>query len=48
LEHQTGNLALNLWKAVVDGVLDGIRQHNRRTTEEQTDEKHQILGREQH
>jgi hypothetical protein len=43
---------VHLWayprKAVVDGLLDGIRQRNRRTTGHQADGKHQILGREQH
>ena len=33
---------------VVDGVLDGERQANRRTTGHQADGKHQILGPEQH
>ena len=34
--------------AVVDGVLDGGREANRRTTGHQAEGKHQILGREQH
>jgi hypothetical protein len=42
LQHQTGSLVLDPAKAVVDGVLDGRRGANRRTTDEQTDGKHQI------
>jgi hypothetical protein len=47
-EHQIANLVLDSRQAVVDGVLDGIRQANSRTTGHQADERHQILGREQH
>jgi hypothetical protein len=42
------NLVLDTREAVVDGVLDGGRQANRRTTGHQADGKHQILGREQY
>ena len=48
LEHQIQDLLLSAAKAVVDGVLDGGRQGNRRTTRHQADGRHQILGREQH
>ena len=37
-----------LVKSLVDGVPDGGRQTNRRTTGHQADGKHQILGREQY
>jgi hypothetical protein len=47
-EHQTEIWCSPRAKAVVDGVLDGGRQANGRTIEEQADGKHQILGREQH
>ena len=43
-----GKLVLDSREAVVDGVLDGGRQANRRSTAHQADGKHQLLGREQH
>ena len=40
---RVGKLVLDSREAVVDGVLDGGRQANRRTTGHQADGKHQIL-----
>jgi hypothetical protein len=40
---RVGKLVLDSREAVVDGVLDGGRQANRRTAPEQADGKHQIL-----